>query len=199
MEKVIVKIEIGGFKVITPYNAHFVTRARDIGGKWDGEAWIIPKIMEAPLKETLLDIYGQDGFTKTELLNVSIDLDKAGDFYHEQSIEMFGLTLARRAYRDGSVKLGDGVYVIKGTFPSRGGSSKNPSLSLNQGSGMILQVQKVPKTKVEEAMLEYPEAITVIEENNDEPTLEELLLKEKNLLMELKDIQKKIKKLSIKK
>jgi len=129
----------------TPYSAGFISRARKIGGKWDGtaNAWTFDERDLDRVREICIEVYGTDNLTPgIELVNVRINLDlfkQDGD----ESIFLFGRTIVERKYRDYSVKFSDGVILISGGFPSSGGSAKYPSLS--QQSGTVLEIRDVPE------------------------------------------------------
>lgn len=72
-----------------------------------------------------------------------------------------GRNVAHRANRDWRVQLGDGVVVVSGGFPPRGGSSKHPGLDPLDET--VLEVRDVPKPLVQQAIETYPDAITIVE------------------------------------
>lgn len=60
-----VERELSCIRVVSPYSADFVRRARRLAGEWDGRAWVFPLEVEEPLLELLNRIYGYvpDGTT----------------------------------------------------------------------------------------------------------------------------------------
>ncbi len=53
--------ENGKTKVVTPYNPSFPTRAKKLGGRWQGGAWVFDARDEERVRDLCRDIYGTDG------------------------------------------------------------------------------------------------------------------------------------------
>src|SRR5262249_34583730 len=65
----------------------------------------------------------------------------AGSGY-ETVLELGGRVLAQRPGRDDRVQLGEGVVVVAGGFPARGGSAKNTCVDPRPGT--VLEVRDFP-------------------------------------------------------
>lgn len=140
-----VKLTIEGArcKVESPYLSSWVTRARQLGGKWTEPCWSFDARVAEDVKAALLDIYGEDGVNKPTLVNVRVEIVN----WDDAELVCCGRVLCRRGGRDYSVKVGEGVSVVAGGFPRTGGSVKNPSCRPEDGT--ILRVLDVPLGRAE--------------------------------------------------
>lgn len=133
-----VKIENGTMMVKSEYNAKFVKKAQNLQGKWEKPYWIFPKENEEPVRNALLEIYGEDG-NPCETVSVDIHLDK---YRYGNELKLDSLLIASRIYRDYSVKLANNAIVIAGEFCPSGGSRNNPAVT--HESGTIVRVKDLP-------------------------------------------------------
>lgn len=138
----------------TDYNPDVVAASRKLNGKWSGyeKLWRFDPQDLSRVQDFLREIFGTDGVSgETETVDVKVFLDelptKAFVTSYGQSVFALGRQLAHRKNRDGRVVLGEGVTVLEGGFPDRGGSVANPRL--NQDGGTVLLVRNVPKAVLE--------------------------------------------------
>ena len=132
--------ETGRVYVKSPYNKNFVDAAGKLNGKWvsgSGE-WAFDGRDEARVRESCIAIYGTDGTTQAALVTLRVTLGGIDGI----EITLGGRSLVRRPGRDSRVKLGDGVVVLEGGFPSSGGSVKNPRVAPLPGT--VLEVRDFP-------------------------------------------------------
>lgn len=147
-------------KLTSDYHPSMAPKAKAIGGRWHTEtkSWRFDPRDEQRVRDLCLSVYGIDPFEPpTELVTVHLPLraglekDETGTYVSGNAsggeLWAFGREIAQRPGRDSSVRLGDGVIVFSGGFPSRGGSVKNPSLQPE--SGTILEVRDVPRRLAE--------------------------------------------------
>lgn len=155
-----VRIERQGNTVVlcAPYHPDLPARARQLGGKFDGYAksWAFDGRDEARVRALAREIYGTDG-ESSETVTVRVNLDQLRDV---QSLWMFGREIARRPERDWAVRLGEGVVVVAGGFPDRGGSVKHPRIDAEPGT--ILEVRDVPAAHAD--LSTYAHAIEIVTE-----------------------------------
>lgn len=130
----------GKCRVKSPYHPEFVTVARGRNGRWSSPHWIFDGRDEAGLRDECRRIYGTDG-TPVSCVDCRVDVYDGMDFSGPSWVAL-GRVLVERKGRDDRAKLGEGVVVIQGGFPSWGGSVKNPRP--NADSGTILEVRDVP-------------------------------------------------------
>lgn len=126
-------------KVESPYHPRFVAFAKKRQAKWAKPCWVFDARDREDVEAALRRHYGTAG-EAVPLCDARWTLD-AERFYGTSLCEL-GRVVATRASRDYSVKLGDGVVLIKGGFPSSGGSVKNPDLEPKEGT--VLEVRDVP-------------------------------------------------------
>ena len=163
--------------VVSPYNTAFVSGAKKLGGKWNGNGWVFDVDNEPYVKELCLKTYGEYENLAAETVTIRIELDT-----HTEA-KIAGFVFANRRYRDSAVRLSDNVIIVEGGFPSSGGSSKYPCL--NAYKGTILEVKKFPKSVYDS--LENKDGITIV----DTKINKDALLKEKeNLIARLAEIDK---------
>ena len=138
-------VTVGGtIEVRTPYHPNFPPKARELGGAWDagGKCWVFGAGDMDRVRQLCVMIYGRDGITETETCTVRIELlDR-----NVKDVYRFGRCLVERSRRDWNVKLGEGVSIVTGGFPSRGGSAQNPELLTYPNT--ILEVSGVPRSLV---------------------------------------------------
>jgi len=123
MKTVNLTVNNGQVKVQTPYNAEFVTKAKNLGGKWDtlSKSWIFNESVLDYVKEILIQIYGVTGETTYETCTLIVKNYSAEIM--NNAVVLFGCTIARASGRDTGVSLGDGIVWINGKKES-GGSTK---------------------------------------------------------------------------
>jgi hypothetical protein len=135
-------------KVVTPYLPELPPRFRALGGKWSAEqrAWYIDPRDDARLRAMLAEFFGQSA----ELVDVRVNIDRLAGGQGE--IYGLGRQLCRRPGRDYNVRLGDGVILIAGDFPSSGGSRNNPRLNPDN---VTLEIRDVPRDLAERFKLAH--------------------------------------------
>jgi hypothetical protein len=135
----------GKLAVTTPYDGDFVRRARKLGGKWDGKAWLFMLPIRAQVEEALSDCYGYS-VDRTEdrlTLRVTVHVDLHGS---DGPVKFGPYTLARAWGRDSGARPGEDVALIEGRIRS-GGSRKNWGAHVDAGSVFI--IGNVPLTVAE--------------------------------------------------
>lgn len=188
-------LEVNGKKVVrlqSPYHRDLPDQAKALGGKFDPreKAWLFDPRDERRVREMARKIYGTDGEGVTKTVTIRLDLDKYGDKYGDAAEIWFGgRMVAARKYRDSEVRLGDGVIIASGGFPSSGGSAKHPRLSPK--SGTVLEVRDVPETLVpQEDWLE------IVPLDPKPEKLEELIQRRERLQAELELVEEMIRQLT---
>ena len=160
-----VKIEVkeNSVSVSAPYVPQFPARAKAIGGKWSAgsKVWKFDSRDEGRVRELCREIYGTDGLTAEKLVTVRVNA--TGDLYGRDYFK-FGRQIARRPGRDAAVRLGDGVIIITGSFPSSGGSAKYPSILGRGDAEIIFEIRDVPESMALAEIEENPETISLVEE-----------------------------------
>ena len=123
MKTVNLTVNNGQVKVQTPYNAEFVTKAKNLGGKWDtlSKTWIFNENVLDYVKEILIQIYGVTGETTYQTCTLIVKNYSAEIM--NNAVELFGRTIARASGRDTGVSLGESIVWINGKKES-GGSTK---------------------------------------------------------------------------
>ena len=164
--------------VKSPYDAEFVDGAKDLGGKWDRdtETWVFDVRDEAAVRTLARDIYGTDG-SDADGARVTIRVPLPV-FSQGQEFRVAGMTLASRRYRDSRVQLGDGVVIVEGGFPSKGGSVKNPQLEGKPGT--VLEVRDI-LASVAAKILEEAGGATIVGDAETVP-VEELQAERKSVV-----------------
>lgn len=140
--------ENGQVRVQTTYNSEFVTKAKNLGGKWDNnsKSWIFNESVLDYVKEILTQIYGVTG--ETPYATCTLVVKNYSAEVVTGAIELFGRTIARASGRDSGVSLGDGIVWINGKKES-GGSTKYWKTIVENG---FFEIQDFPveRTKFED-------------------------------------------------
>lgn len=131
--------------VTAPYDAAFVRQARRAGGRWNRQArsWVFDARDRGAVEAALAECYGwAPQGAQTGDFRITLTSSNAGG----REVRILGRRVARRWRRDDDVALGEGVAVVDGDFPSRGGSHSSPAV-LDPGDGDVtLVVRDLPLT-----------------------------------------------------
>lgn len=139
-----VTIEKGKIKVVSPYNRDYISRAKQIQGKWVAPCWEFPEENKDQVKDLLIECYGECGILgDVNTVNIEIDLDKYNGEVNE-TIKLGAMTLVSRPHRDRAVVFAPNVMLVTGGFDEAGGSAKYPRVCAHEGT--VLRVKNVPDT-----------------------------------------------------
>jgi hypothetical protein len=176
-------------KLEAPYSPSLPTKAKKIGGNfsYDTKAWYFNLRDEEKVRKLAIDMYGTDGETQAELVDIQLKLN--GSIGHRGSLWLQGKLICERRERDTLVRLGHGVIMISGGFPSWGGSRKFPELKPEDNT--VLEIRDLPRDHVLAMKEEYEDSITILGEKRD---LDLLLKRKQELLRDLEEVEAKIKK-----
>lgn len=130
-------------EVQSPYYPEWLVQARRLGGRWDPVAatWSFDVRDEAAVRTALREVYGTDGEGPVELVDVALTLVPGT---YARTVFALGREIAHRPGRDAPVRLGEGVRILRGTFPARGGSAKYPAIG-DLSQDVVLLVRDVPR------------------------------------------------------
>lgn len=140
--RVQVTIQDGKILVVSEYNADWVKRAKEIGGRWNAaaKAWSFVCDDADVVSDSLIEIYGDDGSGDVNTVTVLLRVDLLRD---GQEIAVCGIPVCRRRYRDERVRMGDGVILVTGGFPESGGSRNSPRCCAQDETVVRLSVPDV--------------------------------------------------------
>lgn len=153
-----VKVEDKGDTIVvdTPFDPEFVREARRLGGKWNGSAWVFPKVMKGYVKEALDRIYGETGEGPVEVVDVRIKIDPFLD--ENKSLWMFNKEVFR-VNSARTVSKGKGIAVVSGDVPER--ISTN-TISGLKDKGIEVVIPNVPKALADKYAQQNPDAIKIM-------------------------------------
>lgn len=194
--------------VFSPYHPDFPARARELGGRWaaSDKQWSFDPRDEERVKKVLREVYGEDG-SPADLVTVKVDLDSLRDTCASNSqLFLFGREIAVRFGRDSHVKLGRGVVVTNGRFPSSGGSAKHPCLAGIADVLPDIEIRDVPRTLAEQEIQKLdPGTAEILCEGPVEklatlapdPTTEQLTQKIAEIEAQIRELQEQEQKLRL--
>lgn len=137
-----VRITVSGgrISVESPYHPEFPSRAKLLGGRWDSgtRQWTFDARDEERVRALCTETYGTDG-TDTEMVTVRMALDS--NALDGQTVRLGGREVLHRPSRDADVRLGQGVVLVDGVLPDRGGSARYPIIG---GRGVTVEVRDIP-------------------------------------------------------
>ncbi len=172
MKTVNLTVNNGQVKVQTPYNAEFVTKAKNLGGKWDSlsKSWIFNENVLNYVKEILIQIYGVTGETTYQTCTLVVKNYSAEVV--TGAVDLFGRTIARASGRDTGVSLGEGIVWINGKKQS-GGSTKYWKTIVENA---LFEIQDFPveRTKFEDVQKAITEGWVEIKVTESKKTREEI-------------------------
>ena len=165
------KIENGKIYVQSDYNRDYIARAKGLQGKWNSPYWVFPEENIDELRELLIDVYGEcGGLAEKAPVTVTVDLD-LDEYKYGAEVSIGGFAAVKRRYRDSDVIYADNVMLLKGGFPSSGGSAKNPRVSPD--SGTVIRVKNLPVKLYEKikdmdgvTLVKAPDNAALIEERD---------------------------------
>ena len=159
--------ENGRVSAETPYNVSFVSKVKNLGGRWNSanKTWSVDHRDEKSLRKLCIDIYGTDGSAATlaapQTLKIRILRDK-----WNSTVDLCGLEIAKQWTRDSSTKIAANVIILEGGFAG-GGSAKYPAA--NPRIGTVLEVRDIPESlaeKIRAAAAEANAAWEILEEDS---------------------------------
>lgn len=138
-----IKIQDDRAVLSAPYHPRLPAKAKAAGGRWHAstKTWRFDARDAERVRDIARDIYGTDG-EAGETVTVRLTLDSNYGGRDGESIFFAGREIARRRSRDEQVRLGDGVVLIEGGFPSSGGSRQYPTV--NAKAGTVVEIRDVP-------------------------------------------------------
>ncbi|PJJ97046.1 hypothetical protein CO615_10475 [Lysobacteraceae bacterium NML75-0749] len=151
-----VTTEGGLVRVIAPYSAAFVEKAKRIGGKWKAKTWVFDTRDEQRVRKLCIEIYGEDGSPTVDRVTLRVTFDARHCVTHG-SISIGGRDVARAFGRDSGAKLGDGVVIIEGGFSS-GGSVKNWQTTVSK-SGATVLIRDMPTEMANRIINDLPSGV----------------------------------------
>ncbi|MFD8705878.1 hypothetical protein ACFV1W_25285 [Kitasatospora sp. NPDC059648] len=162
----VITLDNGRIALVSPYDPDVPAAARKIGGRWDSTAkyWHFDGRDEERVRELALEIFGTDGTPEAEADTVTIRWDISGA--NTEELRYSGRLVARRRSRDERPQLGQGVILISGGFPARGGSEKYPKLDAKAGT--VVEIRDLPRAAVD---ADDPD-VTIVDERVDVEALQ---------------------------
>ena len=127
------------------YNCFLVEKCRNLGGRWDADAktWVFSAVV-ADEVEALDEKYN------TDISDYKLTFKK-DDYYTCQSYTIKGYTIAIATGRDSGARLNDNIILLKGGFSS-GGSMKNWSTTVKEGTQIIMKLSKFLAEKLDQEL-----------------------------------------------
>ncbi|EKR71792.1 hypothetical protein LEP1GSC041_0606 [Leptospira noguchii str. 2006001870] len=120
------------------YNTEFIEKAKNLNGKWEPieKSWSFKLKDHEELKNVLRNVYGEDGESLTEFVNIKILAKDNIISYDKGGVTLKGREIAR-AYNN-TVKLGKTVKMITGSI-DYAGNSKHLSTRIEKNSVFIIE------------------------------------------------------------
>ena len=147
--KIQITVSDSKIQAVSPYNPELPSRAKDLGGRWNGSAWVFDARDEQRVRELYRDIYGTDGTDAAELVTIRVTVLR-NDYADKTSLFLAGRQIARATGRDSGARLGDGVVVLDGQGFDSGGSRANWTTKVIEGT--VFEIRDIPKAAVEVAI-----------------------------------------------
>jgi hypothetical protein len=144
-------------RAISPFSQKFVDGARQLGGKWDGTAWVFDQRHEERVRLLCMEVYGTDG-TPGPVATLHVNLDALNPDGNELMIGP--IQALRKISRDSAPRVGEGCAVIAGGLKNYGGSARYPQITWLPGT--VVEVQGVPLPLAQKLAQEKPDAYTLV-------------------------------------
>lgn len=139
-----VKVQKDGGEIFafTPFNREFISRSKQIGGRWvsSEKAWAFPELAEDKLQEILLELFGYNpaGSGEMYIWEILIPRNKDGE-----ELTILGKRIVARQDRDWNVKWGQDALLLEGEVPKGGGSRKNPRIG--HDTDLLVRMLNMPR------------------------------------------------------
>lgn len=146
--------------VTAPYHPEFPSKAKMLGGKYDGDYWTFSALDEGRVRDLLTNIFGTDG-EPVQVVTVQVDASRVKT--NQSELWALGRLIVARYARDFRVKLGKDVVLVSGQFARSGGSAKYPEIGPNDA---VLEVRNVPVALAMKAQGENPDAFKIVDRVN---------------------------------
>ncbi len=168
MSNIRVKVNGNSITVASPYDAKFVSAARQLGGQFQHATyeWLFDSRYESNVRAILCDLFGTDG-TPVATVTMHIRLDEVrllGRIGSE--VKIGGRTILRKFDRDRLPQIGEGVAVISGGLRSYGGSRSHPSIEAETDT--VIEVLNVPVDLARRHVEADPAVYQIVEEAQPE-------------------------------
>ncbi|MFJ6437779.1 hypothetical protein [Streptomyces sp. NPDC091416] len=144
----------GGHRIAvrTPYNAEFISQAKDLDGVWGlpdapARSWVFDIRDEERVRGLLRKVFGTDGSLEAAIDVVTVRVRLTDHMVARNRAEFAGRKIAVRPSRDEPVQLGKGVVLIEGTLADGGGSVRYPEI--NAGGDVVLEIRDIPRGALE--------------------------------------------------
>jgi len=123
-------------RFVSPYNPDFITLAKEyFRAKWDGGCWCFDACDETRVLALIDRQYGwADGM---ELVSVSLKFHETRHYSCSPCV-LLGRVLVAATSRDSGARVGDGVRLVAGKGASSGGSVKNWTTDVAEGSEFLI-------------------------------------------------------------
>lgn len=130
--------ENGKLKVRCDFNREWIKKAKETQGHWENPYWVFPEENEEIVRNILKDVFGEDD-TPGEKVTVDLDLDQ---YRYGNNLMIASILIASRPAREAAVKLSENALVLKGGFEARGGSTRTPRVTHEEGT--VVRVKELP-------------------------------------------------------
>ncbi|MBF1170838.1 MAG: hypothetical protein HXL94_00430 [[Eubacterium] sulci] len=177
--------------ITSPYSRSFVSKMRNLQGKWNRElnVWEVSEEFEDKVNEAILEIYRVDLTGKEEYMIVEYC---AKDFEDrdKDDIRIGNIVTVYRPSRDAKVILRD-TAIMEGEFDKSGGSVKYPAVfDRGEGYNVILR-STIFKKEYDKLSEDEKSKLTIIRRQDKK----ERLLNEKEIILKrLSEIEDELKK-----
>ena len=182
-----IKVENGTAKVFTPYNTTFVTRIKNIGGRrWNAaeKCWTVPESEIETVRALMMEVYGETDLPdETEKITVRVTFNERA-VADQDSVVLFGKTIARATGRDSGAKIGDDAVLESGEIYS-GGSQRHWCTVVKEGT--VIKVRNISRAAL---ALETEYDVTVAEVEDAGIDRAALIEEKEKLLARLAEIEK---------
>lgn len=177
--------------ITSPYSRSFVSKMRNLQGKWNAElkVWEVSEDFEDKVYDAILKIYRVDLTGKEEYMIVEYN---AKDFENRDTddIRIGNVITVYRPSRDAEVILND-TAIMQGEFDKTGGSAKYPSVFDRWDERDVILRSTIYKKEYEKLSEEEKSKLTIIKKQDKK----ERLLNEKEILIKrLSEIEDELKK-----
>lgn len=181
----------GVANIYTPYNADFVAKIKNIGGrKWNAaeKCWTIPETEIDTARRYMMEVFGEtDKADEGERVTARIKFNDEA-YAERKGIVIFGKEIARAWGRDSGARAGEDVTIEAGAITS-GGSRNNWRTVIEAGT--VIKVRNLPEAALDIETKYDIEVERVEEEKIDRPALEQ---EKEKLLARLAEIEKLLEK-----
>ena len=162
------------WKLISPFNSDIISKAKQLGAKWDGAVWVFSDLAKMEMQNTLNELFGIQGEPAYTVRFIAVKRNP--EWLRNPTMAPFvsrtkdqrmylagGRIIAEARVNNSDAKPGPGVLIVEGGLRSSG-SQKNWDLELLEGQVVVI-MEDVPASWLRHWLKVAPDWVIAVTPN----------------------------------